>query len=232
MKNLRKLIYSFYIRFRQYDSAKYKWSNLDKTKLLTPFRLFAHPIDGFNDIKYENRGSLGLANIILLLYFIEEIVNYFSVSYLFSNNEAQNFSIWPILLKTVVLVVLWCVINWAMCTLLEGKGKFNQIWIAACYALTPMVVLQVPVTIFSNVMTLSESMFYTAVTRGLMIWSLILLFVGMMVVHEFTVSKTLGSVILTLAMMVIFAFLVLLAFSIGQQMVTFVNTVMTELLRR
>ncbi len=232
MTNLRKFIYGMYIRFRQFDPSEYRWANLDKTKLLVPFRLFAHPIDGFNDIKYEKKGSLGLANIIVLLYFLEGIINYFSVSYLFSNNEAQSFSIWPILLKSIVLVMLWCVINWSMCTLLDGKGKFKEIWIATCYSLTPMVILGVPLNLFSNVMTLSESMFYSSISNALMIWSLILLFLGMMVIHQFTVSKTVGSVILTLVMMVIFAFLVLLGFSIGQQMVTFVNTIVTELLRR
>ena len=46
-----------------------------------------------------------------------------------------------------------------------------------------------------------------------------------MVVHQFSVLKTVGSVILTLFMIVILAFLVLLAFSISQQMITFGNTI-------
>ena len=232
MKNIKKFVRSLYINILQIDPAKYKWENLDKTKVLVPFRLFAHPIDGFNDIKFEKRGSLALANIILLIYFLEGIIKYFSVGYLFSNNEAQSFSVWPILLKSVVIVVLWCVINWAMCTLLDGEGKFKEIWIATCYSLTPLVLFEVPLNIYSNVMTLSESMFYTAISNALVVWSLLLVFLGMMVVHQFTVTKTFGSVILTLVMMVIFAFLVLLAFSIGQQMFTFVNTIATELLRR
>ena len=48
----------------------------------------------------------------------------------------------------------------------------------------------------------------------------------------FTVRKTIGSVLLSLGMIVIIAFLVLLGFSISQQMTTFVETIITELLRR
>ena len=232
MSNIKKFIRSLYISILQIDPSKYKWKNLDKTKVLVPLKLFAHPIDGFNDVKFEKRGSLALANIILFIYFLEGIVKYFSVSYLFSNNEAQSFSIWPIVLKSIVIVVLWCTMNWAMCTLLDGEGKFKEIWIATCYALTPLVLFEVPLNIFSNFMTLSESMFYTAISNALVVWTLLLVFLGMMVVHQFTVTKTFGSIILTLIMMVIFAFLVLLAFSIGQQMITFVNTIATELLRR
>ena len=64
------------------------------------------------------------------------------------------------------------------------------------------------------------------------IWSLLLVFLGTMVIHQFTVSKTLGSVLLSLGMIVIVAFLVLLGFSVSQQMISFAETIITELLRR
>lgn len=232
MTNFSRFFRGVYIRFCQIDWERYRWRNLDKTKLLVPLRFFAHPIDLFNDIKYEKRGSLGVANLLLALYFLEEIINYFAVAYLFSNNEAQSFSVWPILLRTVVLVLLWCITNWAMSTLQDGKGTFKEIYLAACYALTPLVLFSVPLNLITNMMTLSESMFYSAISSALTLWSLILVFLGTMVVHQFTVRKTIGSVLLSLGMIVIIAFLVLLGFSISQQMTTFVETIITELLRR
>ena len=232
MTNFSRFFRGVYIRFCQIDWENYRWRNLDKTKLLVPLRFFAHPIDLFNDIKYEKRGSLGVANLLLALYFVEEIINYFAVAYLFSNNEAQSFSVWPILLRTVVLVLLWCITNWAMSTLQDGKGTFREIYLATCYALTPMVLFSVPLSLITNLMTLSESMFYSAISSALTLWSLILVFLGTMVVHQFTVRKTIGSVLLSLGMIVIIAFLVLLGFSISQQMVTFAKTIITELLRR
>ena len=232
MTNFSRFFRGVYIRFCQIDWESYRWRNLDKTKLLVPLRFFAHPIDLFNDIKYEKRGSLGVANLLLALYFLEEIIDYFAVAYLFSNNEAQSFSVWPILLRTVVLVLLWCITNWAMSTLQDGKGTFKEIYLAACYALTPLVLFSVPLNLITNMMTLSESMFYSAISSALTLWSLILVFLGTMVVHQFTVRKTIGSVLLSLGMIVIIAFLVLLGFSISQQMTTFVETIITELLRR
>lgn len=232
MTNFSRFFRGVYIRFRQIDWENYRWCNLDKTKLLVPLRFFAHPIELFNDIKYEKRGSLGVANLLLALYFVEEIINYFAVAYLFSNNEVQSFSVWPILLRTVVLVLLWCITNWAMSTLQDGKGTFKEIYLATCYALTPMVLFSVPLNLITNLMTLSEAMFYSAISSALTFWSLILVFLGTMVVHQFTVRKTIGSVLLSLGMIVIIAFLVLLGFSISQQIVTFAKTIITELLRR
>ncbi len=232
MTNFSRFFRGVYIRFCQIDWENYRWRNLDKTKLLVPLRFFAHPIDLFNDIKYEKRGSLGIANLLLALYFVEEIINYFAVAYLFSNNEAQSFSVWPILLRTVVLVLLWCITNWAMSTLQDGKGTFKEIYLATCYALTPMVLFSVPLNLITNLMTLSESMFYSAISSALTLWSVVLVFLGTMVVHQFTVRKTIGSMLLSLGMIIIIAFLVLLGFSISQQMVTFLKTIITELLRR
>lgn len=232
MTNLRKLTRGIFIKFKQVKWSEYSWSNLDKTKLLVPFRLFTHPIDTFNDIKHEGRGSLGLANIILALFFIEGILDYFFVGYLFSNNDVQQFSLIPIFVQTILIVVLWCIANWAMSTLLEGSGTFKEIWIATCYSLTPLVLFQVPLSLISNVMTLSEGMFYTSFSVLFTLWSLMLVFFGMMIVHDFTVSKTFGSALLSIGMIVIVAFLVLLAFSIFQQMSMFVKTIMTEITRR
>ena len=111
MSNFKKLIRGIVIKFKQVNWQDYSWSNLDKTKLLVPFRLFTHPIDTFNDIKSEGRGSLGLANILLALFFIEGVINYFATGYLFTNNDVQQFSLVPILAKTLLLVVVWCVAN-------------------------------------------------------------------------------------------------------------------------
>ncbi len=232
MSNLKKLVRGIVIKFKQVNWQDYSWSNLDKTKLLVPFRLFTHPIDTFNDIKSEGRGSLAIANTLLILYFIEGIINYFTTGYLFTNNDVQQFSLVPILAKTFLLVVVWCVANWAMSTLLEGSGTFKDIWVATCYSLTPLVLFQVPLSIASNFMILSESMFFTSFTAIFTAWSLLLLFFGMMIVHDFTVSKTLGCILLTIGMILVVVFLVLLAFSIYQQISVFAKTIMTEILRR
>ena len=41
-----------------------------KEKIYIFFRLLTHPIDALNDVKYEKKGSLTIANIILFLFFL------------------------------------------------------------------------------------------------------------------------------------------------------------------
>ncbi len=42
-------------------------------------------------------------------------------------------------LPTVVLFIIWCIANWCLTTLMDGKGKFNHIYMATAYAFTPYV---------------------------------------------------------------------------------------------
>ena len=152
--------------------------------------------------------------------------------YLFNAHDIRQFNLFLILAQTVVVLLLWAVCNWSSCTLLEGEGTFRQIWIATCYSLMPMVLGQLPLLLVSRILSLSESMFLTAATAVLQGWSLLLLFLGMMVMHQFTVARTVGSVLITLVLLAAVAFLALLSFSIFQQLVAFIGTVAAELAGR
>ena len=157
------------------------------------------------------------------------MLNFTLTGYLFTNNSSEDLSIIAVFAKTVLLVLLWTVCNWATCTLLEGEGTFKQIWIATCYSLIPLVIMSLPISLVSNFFSVSEASFYNTFTLIMQGWFIILLFLGMMVTHQFTAAKTFGSAVLTLAMIAIAAFFVLLFVSIAQQLMAFINTIFTEL---
>ena len=55
-----------------------------KEKIYILFRLLTHPIDALNDVKYEKKGSLTIANIILFLFFFSAYVFFFKNGLSFS----------------------------------------------------------------------------------------------------------------------------------------------------
>lgn len=225
MSNLIRFMRGVRIQAAHFQPERLRWRSLDKTKLLVPFRLFFHPVETMNDIKFEGRGSLALANLLAFLYFVGQMMAFSMTGYLFNAHDIRQFNLFLILAQTVVVLLLWAVCNWSSCTLLEGEGTFRQIWIATCYSLMPMVLGQLPLLLASRILSLSESMFLTAATAVLQGWSLLLLFLGMMVMHQFTVARTVGSVLITLVLLAAVAFLALLSFSIFQQLVAFIGTV-------
>ena len=64
------------------------------------------------------------------------------------------------------------------------------------------------------------------------LWFVYLLFVGNMTVHQFSPSKTIGIMMLTLVAMGFMAFISLLFFSLVQQIVAFISVIYQELVMR
>ena len=111
MRNLIKFFRGMRIQAAHLDMEGLRWSRLGKTKLLVPFRLFFHPVETFNDIKFEKRGSLALANLLAFLFFLEQMVSFTMTGYLFNPNDVRQFNLLMILAQTVLLLLLWAVCN-------------------------------------------------------------------------------------------------------------------------
>jgi len=230
--NVIKFIKGVKFSIIQLDKEKLRWQNMDKTKFLTLFKVLVHPIETMSDIKFEKRGSLALANLMAFLYFICACLQFNMTGYLFNYNIRSEFSLVSTFATSALILLLWATCNWSTCTLLDGEGAFKEIWMAICYAMLPVVLIQIPMVFLSNMFTLQESMILSAVMNISFLWSVLLIFLGMMTVHQFTVAKTVGSMLITLLIIASVAFLAVLFFSIFQQMIGFCNTVITELTGR
>ena len=208
---------------------KQKWQRLLSSLRYSLYVIF-HPFDGFWDLSREKRGSLGAANIIVFLVLLVRLLSMQFTPFLFMNVYWPSVNIiqqclavlLPLLffvagnwgLTMALLFILFVVINWAVCTLFEGKGTFKDVYIATCYALTPYVILQAAMILLANVITAKEGAFYY-VLEGLSLgWSGVLIICGMMQTHDYSLGKTLLFTIMTLLAMVVIIFLLLLFFSL------------------
>ena len=229
MHNIKKFFVLSYNRFRYPELVEKNKTECERSMVLRLFRQLTHPLRVYGEIKYENGGSLIVAGILLLLYFFTQVFVYFRTGYLFTNNEASDFSFIQTLVSSVGILFLWTVCNWITGTLLEGEGSFRELWISACYSVVPYVLIQLIAAAISPILILAEATMLKTLLAVSQFWMLMLLFLGMMIMQQFTVSKAIASVILTVLMMLSVVFLLLLFFSIFQQMAGFVSTVITEL---
>ena len=131
---------------------------------------------------------------------------------------------------TIGILLVGCIANWAITTLVDGKGTFKNIFIYASYALIPTTVAAFIVTIISQVMVQNEAVFVTAILFVGYAWTAILLFMGMMTVHTFTTKKAILMTLLTAVGMLIIVFLMMLLVVLYSQVSTFITTIMYELL--
>ena len=51
--------------------------------------------------------------------------------------------------------------NWAVSTILDGEGKFKEIFVGSAFALVPYIILMVPISLLSRWLSLDESGIYS-----------------------------------------------------------------------
>jgi len=199
-----------------------------------PMHLILHPFNGFWDLKYDRnqRHNLIISFAILVLLAITNILSQQYSGFLVNLYNPNYFNSVMEIVYVIVPVLFWCVANWSLTTLMDGEGKFVEIFTSTCFALIPLVLINFPWIWLSNVVSLQETAFYYFSTSFAVAWFVFLLFVGNMTVHQYSPAKTIGTIILTIVAMGFMAFLCLLFFSLVQQIIAFVTVIYQELALR
>src|SRR5690554_4266583 len=131
-------------------------------------------------MKYEGKGKIRVAILILTLLVLTIILQRQFAGFLVNFNDPRYLNSLDDIQFTVLPFLLFCIANWSITTLMEGEGKFKEIVMATGYALLPIVLINLPLTFISRVMTSEETAFYYLVNGFATIWFCFLLFVGIM----------------------------------------------------
>ena len=221
------------VKFLGYAKRKNKATTLKvgrKTyweELIYPFHLCFHPFDGFWDLKHEKRGSVRAATTILAITILALFYNSIGKGYLF-NPEDKYSTIFVSILSVAIPVVLWSVSNWCLTTLFDGEGSFKDIYIATCYALSPLPIFVIISTILTNVMTSTEGSMVNLIIVFGFIWAAMLLFFGTLVTHDYSLGKNVITILGTILAMLVILFVIILFSSLVIKMITFVIAIFKE----
>ncbi|MGZ9585114.1 YIP1 family protein [Paenibacillus marinisediminis] len=215
------------IRMSRQHTALRHYDNVGIAR--NPFYTMIHPFNGFWEMKYEQKGRLTIAFLLLGLLTIFTIVKQQFSGFVVNFNQSSKLNSLEELLYILLPFLLWCVANWSLTTLMDGEGKFKDIVMATGYAMLPLVIIFLPQTLISTLMTNGESPFYYLLDVIAYGWSLWLLFVGTMTVHQYSPGKTIATMLLTLIVIGIIVFLSILFFSMMQQMINFAISIYREL---
>ncbi len=188
-----------------------------------------HPFDGFWDIKRENRGSFGGAMLTLTLFTVLYGIRAQFSGYIVLEEESSQINALYECAMILLPLLLFVVANWCFTTLMDGEGTFKDIIIFSCYALKPYIVFSIPMFIFSHLLSSEELMIYNMLDILTLIWILALLFVGMMMTHNFSLSKTILTTVCTLVGVCLILFIVLLLLNIVQDVTDFVMSLYNEI---
>lgn len=189
------------------------------------------PIEFCNIIKRERSKHFKWVSVILL-FFLAFMVNY---SYAYITNfqvSGKNINDTNLLLElaiTVLPIFCWTVSSYAMTSILGGESKFKELFLANIFCYVPFIVFSVLLSGVSTVMSSSELAIYNALRYAVIIYVLLLLFLCLKTLNDYTLLQAIGVTLLSLIAMVILIAVVLMVVALSVQFYDFCVTVCKEI---
>lgn len=200
-----------------------------ENKYAFPIYTLFHPVDGFDQFKWrKNLTSWRMTLGIIFAWFLISFLTYFETGFIFNYNKPEEYNIFVSLISTILLYVLFVACNWGVSSLFDGSGKAKEIACVTAYALIPYILSQLVNFALTHFIVLEESFFLTIVTVIGFIWSFILILCGLYSIHQYSVSKTIANIVLTFLAMAIAALIIILFFTLMQQILFFIRTIAEE----
>lgn len=190
---------------------------------------FAHPFDSFDSIKYKKSGSTVIALILTALFYVSSVLSKTACGFAFSTYNIKEFNSIFILVRTVGIVILWTVANWAIAQLVSGIATFKETFIAISYSLMPVIVGNLIYTVLSHFISLSSGVFLEIVSAVALLYTLFMLAVSTMKINDYSFGKFVITAILTVAIMLLAVFLIFVLVILAQQFFGFLTTLVTEI---
>lgn len=193
-----------------------------------PFLMITHPVETMEDLKFKKNGSVFFATLLLIAYTVSAIIKQVGTGFIYSTMRIKDFNVLIVLCTSGVLVLLFVVANWALCTLLNGEGRMVDIYIMTCYNLIPLIAFNLLSTFLSRFLISSEFTFVSIVGVLCQMWFYVLMFYGAMTIHNYKFWGTLLNLLASLVAMAVIFFLIFLFTVLMQQLYIFILTLYTE----
>jgi hypothetical protein len=124
------------------------------------------------------------------------------------------------------------VANWSLTTLMDGKGKMFEIYMGVCYSLAPYVIINALMIILSQFITFEEGAIYWVLAGFSALWTGLLILSAMMMIHDYSLVKTILSSLLTVVGMGVMVFIFVIFFSLVSDAIAYFISLYKEILFR
>ncbi len=217
------------IGFVVFAVIKLKSKHIKNDKLSTLFSFAIHPFNSVSDIKYKKKGSLLYSSVIVCLFFLAKALEATASGFLFTKQDIENYNLFYTIIQTFGLVALWTVSNWLVCTLFSGKGTVKEVYICTSYALMPIVIFTFVKILFSYFLPLSSLGLVNGFYIAVLLYSLFLICVSIVTVHEYSFGKFILTSIVTVLGMILIVFVIFIMIILLQQFWNLLYSVLMEI---
>ncbi len=232
------------IKFLKKNKEKYgvlrkaneKIKSFNNIKLVKELRFLTYymkrPFDGAYGVKREKKVSFLSANIILLAVIVLSIFNKYACGFLLKNVVDGQYDLVGDIGTVVIIFIALTACNYLMCTINDGEAKFKDLYCGYAYSLAPYVVFMPFVIVLSNIVTFNEVFLVNFSTLFITVWVLILLFITLKELNDYSFKDTLKSIALTAFTVLILSLVVFILYVLFAQVFDFVVTIFGEVVYR
>lgn len=192
--------------------------------------IICHPIDGFYKIK-QNRSNLKIWPLILFvaIIIVEKILYNLIVHFPLANSV-----VFVDYTQDVVILLLpllsWMFVSYAITSISDGRQTFLESITSTIYSFTPFIILYLPITALSKLMTLKEAGLYNGLHTMLATWCILLLFCNFQILNEYSFKKAIFTVVKTLFAILCLWLISFLLYIVIYQLFVFVNDIFKEII--
>jgi DNA-binding beta-propeller fold protein YncE len=196
------------------------------------FYILKHPIDGFSALRYENKGGFLSSIIILVMAFIGILISEIYTSFSFNKVIPEKVNVFMIFIQFVVIWILWVVCNYLISSIYRGEGRFKDVFYGSVYALVPLIIVGIPLTLISNVMTQSELSIYQYIENGMLLWVVALFFWKVQSLQNYSVGETIANILYTILAMCALTVVAFVMFGLSSELRLFLYEIYQEVMLR
>jgi tetratricopeptide (TPR) repeat protein len=232
------LLVFLFMKWGKYTRKINKASKLQLDKygiweeILFAFHVLFHPFDGFWDLKHEKRGSMRAAHVLVGFVALTFVYRALGTGYIFRPYSIMYVSLVQEIMNVLLPLLLWCSASWALTTLMNGQARIRDIYMATAYALLPLGMMNIPVTIMSNFLILDEAPFMAFFSSIGAVWTVGLIFFGVMTLQQYSFMKNAITTVMSLIFMMAELFALMLFLLLGNNIWRFITSIYREIVYR
>lgn len=212
------------------------WDKIYKVKVIKEVcyikQFIRHPINGFYELKHENKMSVLSATILYVILFIWMILGNFLTGFAFNTKDSQTISLLKIFATSLLPMLLFVVANYLISSITEGNGKLKHVYVGTICSFAPVIIFYPFIILLSNFIVQSEAFLYTMPVIIMWGWSFALLYMMVKDTQELQFGENNKNIILTLLTMILFVAFAFLIYILGKQLYDFIYDLIIEVISR
>lgn len=202
------------------------------SKLNYTWYFIRHPIDASYGIRMENKASYLSANILLVLFIAVFLINKYAVGFIIKTVPDGRYDIFSDIGGIAAAFLLLTACSYLVCTINDGEATFKRLYSAYMYALGPYIIIKIAIVLLSNVITFNEIFLIRFSNFCLYSWVLILLFLAVKEVNDYSAKETAKVIFLTIFFALIVVLLIFILYILTTQAYDFIESIIGEAVYR